>query len=111
MSDNNVHQLTVKELENLEKKSQIELELGHTVVERKHIENEELKDTWQSCCLRVNKNMLQYLTQTAVLTGVVAFSCVMLAYSSEPRDLWVSLLSTSIGLIIPTGSRHEEKRT
>lgn len=110
LPNNNVV-LTIHDFENLERHSQIANELSHVELEKKQLENEQIKKqidrSWTSCCLTVDKNMVQYFTQTAVLTGIIIFSCFQLSTGSEPSALYVSLLSTSIGLIIPTGTTRQ----
>ena len=110
MSINDVNRLSIRDLENLEKKSEVDLEMSREEVEQKKIENEKRRETWESCCLRVNKSMFQYITQMGLLSAVIAFCCFMLGTDSQPKELWVSILSTCIGLAIPTGMVQKEDK-
>jgi len=102
MSNNNVSTLTVTHDEH-DRRSDIDLENAQADVERKRLENKKIEDSWTSCCFTMNRSFVQYLIQSSLLIGVSAFSCAMLATSQEPQSLYVSLLSSSIGLLIPTG--------
>jgi hypothetical protein len=102
MSNNNVSSLTVSQHDD-DKRSELDLENAQADVERKKLENKKYEDSWTSCCFTINRPFFQYIIQSSLLIGVTTFSCVMLATNQEPSSLYVSLLSSSIGLLIPTG--------
>ena len=56
---------------------------------------------WNFGNLRMSKEMIQYIIQMGMLTTTMIFSLVNLASGSLNHTLYVSLLSTIIGVIIP----------
>jgi len=99
---NEVNRLTVRDLEELEKKSQIDLEMSKEELERKQIENDKLKSEWKSCCFTCNADAIKYIVQMGFLGGVVLFSLIQLFLGAEPQVLWVSLLSSALGIAVPS---------
>lgn len=99
-----VHVIHEREISNIE----LEAARHRMELEDKKLEIE--KDTWKSCCLVVSKPMISYLTQATVLGGVIIFSCIQLMNEAEPQSLYVGLLSTCIGLLIPSPMNNESKK-
>ena len=72
---------------------------------RERIINHEIEDTWESCCLKVDKRAVQYFTQMGIIAGVMIFAIVQL---SDPNTdcgkeaTYMGLLTMMIGLIIPS---------
>ena len=56
---------------------------------------------WTVCGERVPKNQVVYFTQIFFLFSVVAASIVELALGNENKELWVVLLCTCTGYILP----------
>lgn len=57
---------------------------------------------WDCCCVALDKNCIVYFTQMFILLIVICVSLYKLV-DGDPisRDLFISLLSSSIGIIIP----------
>lgn len=54
------------------------------------------------CGEKVAKNQVTYFTQITVIIGIVITSIVHLSLQSSDRELWLILLSSSLGSILPT---------
>ena len=56
-----------------------------------------------------------FLAQILILYFIIISSVIILAKGIQPKELWISLLSAAIGIIVPTPSLHkiqyERKRT
>lgn len=64
------------------------------------MEHDKINNTWESCCLRVDKNMFQYITTTSIISGCVIGSIIGLIIT--PHTLvFSSLLSLSVGCLLP----------
>jgi hypothetical protein len=64
----------------------------------------EIDTTWQSCCLKVDKNALKYFVQVGILSGLIVFSATMLVVDTncESQRNYSSLLMISLGTLIPS---------
>ena len=56
---------------------------------------------WTVCGERMPKNQVVYFTQIFFLFSVMAASIVQLAVGNENKELWVVLLCTCTGYILP----------
>jgi surface polysaccharide O-acyltransferase-like enzyme len=68
-------------------------------------------EQWTLCCSKSSKQFVMYLTQTVVLMSVLIFAIAMLASAQEGqnRDLYVSLLSSVLGIYLPAPQILEVK--
>lgn len=68
-------------------------------------------EQWTLCCSKSSKQFVMYLTQTVVLMSVLIFAIAMLASAQEGtnRDLYVSLLSSVLGIYLPAPQIHDVK--
>ena len=57
---------------------------------------------WGLCGTRVPKNQVTYMTQVILVYGIIAVSLSQLILQSADRDLWLVLLSTSVGYVLPS---------
>ena len=56
-----------------------------------------------TCCgNRVPKNQLTYISQIIVIYAIIATSIVHLSIQGQDRELWLILLSSSLGYILPS---------
>ena len=56
-----------------------------------------------NCCgNRVPKNQFTYISQIIVIYAIIATSIVHLSIQSQDRELWLILLSSSLGYILPS---------
>lgn len=56
-----------------------------------------------SCCgNRVPKNQFTYISQIIVIYGIIITAIVHLSLQSPNRELWLILLSSSLGYILPS---------
>ena len=60
-------------------------------------------DTWDSCCLRIDKHATKFFIQTGVLVGVIIMSSAMLIISKdcESQRNYASLLTLTLGVFLP----------
>lgn len=68
---------------------------------------------WKSCCYTVNKNMIVYICQISLATGVIIASLVNLSSNDKTSDeklLWSSLLASCLGYILPSPQIREDKK-
>lgn len=70
-------------------------------IQRKQIENEKLRDTWEGCCSKTNKHYLKFITQIAMGSVVMAFSMVQIARGGDNPEIYFSLLSGTLGMFMP----------
>lgn len=60
---------------------------------------------WRSCCLTVDKQMVQYITQCTMLFGVAIFSGYMVATNDAcSNGVYLSLLSSTLSIFLPSPS-------
>lgn len=57
---------------------------------------------WSVCGSNVPKNQVTYWTQIVLVYGIVIASIVHLSLQSPDKELWLVLLSSSIGYILPS---------
>ena len=57
---------------------------------------------WSWCGARVPKNQVTYMTQVVLVFGIIAVSLSQLILQSAERELWLILLSTSVGYVLPS---------
>lgn len=64
-------------------------------------ENENVE--WKSCCLRADKNMVKYIVQVGVLSGLILFSASMLVVDKDCNSQrnYSSLLMICLGVFLP----------
>jgi hypothetical protein len=69
--------------------------------ERGHIENEQLKEQWNSCCSKTNKHFLKYMVQITMGASVMIFSMTQIFLGAENPEIYFSLLSGTLGGFMP----------
>ena len=81
---------------NIQEKKEETLELERT-------NSEYSKNVWRSCCLRCDKQVVQYITKYSILVGLMFFFSYELHVSEtcEDKNLFVSLLTFVIGVCCP----------
>ncbi|MEW8544140.1 MAG: hypothetical protein AB2693_11455 [Candidatus Thiodiazotropha sp.] len=57
---------------------------------------------WSWCGTRVPKNQVTYMTQVFLVYGIIAVSLSQLILQASDRELWLVLLSTSVGYVLPS---------
>ena len=67
------------------------------------IDNTSINNTknYNCCGNRVPKNQFTYISQIIVIYAIIATSIVHLSIQSQDRELWLILLSSSLGYILP----------
>jgi hypothetical protein len=79
-------------------------ELRNKIVEHRiEMEDKKINNTWESCCLTLDRRAVQYFTQHIIIVGIMGFSIVMLLSNGtcEGQQAYLGLLTLLIGLIIP----------
>ena len=66
-------------------------------------QTEEVNEEWRSCCLKVDKNMVKYISQVCILSGLIIFSAVMLVVEKDCNSQrnYSSLLMICLGCFLP----------
>jgi hypothetical protein len=78
--------------------------------ERKLSSQERHEDkVWTSCCFRCDKGMVVYISHTTILASMMVYSAGMLSMSDtcESQNIWQSLLTMCIGLLIPAPKMND----
>ena len=57
---------------------------------------------WSWCGARVPKNQVTYMTQVVLVYCIIAVALSQLILQSSDRELWLVLLSTSVGYVLPS---------
>jgi hypothetical protein len=80
-------------------------------IELKRFDEEVKQNTnhWESCCLRVDKNMFQYITSMSVIGSCIIGSVVGLILTPH-TTVFISLLSLSVGAILPNPKLMDDKK-
>tara|TARA_R110000868_G_scaffold355510_2_gene617030 strand:- start:609 stop:950 length:342 start_codon:yes stop_codon:yes gene_type:complete len=70
---------------------------------RLKVEDEKYKDTWESCCLVMDRRAVQYFTQIVIIGSTMAFSIAQLYRidTCEGQQAYLGLLTLLIGILIP----------
>jgi hypothetical protein len=65
-------------------------------------------DHWDSCCLRIDRRATRYFSQLAIALVIMTFCIVMLVKhdSCESQQLYSGILTTVIGIMLPSPSLH-----
>ncbi len=65
---------------------------------------EEANVEWKSCCMKVDKNMVKYISQVGILGGLIIFSATMLVVDKDCNSQrnYSSLLMICLGTLIPS---------
>ena len=69
-----------------------------------------MNDTWTLCKREIPKKQIIYLTQVVLIYIVVIACIVNLSISENNQSLWASLLSGSIGYLLPSPSFGKKKK-
>ena len=56
---------------------------------------------WQICCSKTSKECIMFTTQVCAAGVVLCVSLYMLSTDTKSRELYISLLSTSVGILLP----------
>ena len=79
--------------------TQSNIESGSDSIDNTSIDNTE---NYNCCGNRVPKNQFTYISQIIVIYAIIATSIVHLSIQSQDRELWLILLSSSLGYILPS---------
>ena len=74
------------------------------IVNPDNLQDENKVEEWKSCCLKVDKNMVKYIVQVGILSGLILFSASMLVIEKDCNSQrnYSSLLMISLGTLIPS---------
>lgn len=72
------------------------------------LEHGEVK--WQMCCSEVYKDELIFFSQIFFLLSVVIFSMVQIIRNVDNREIYFSLMSSALGVILPAPTMAREPR-
>lgn len=87
-----------------ENKDNKDIEMGvvnvYTKSNNEKCETDDSND-WNFGCYRLNKYCVQYFGQLGILSVCIAISLWKVSTSETNREFWASLLSGSVGYILP----------
>ena len=72
--------------------------------DRHSVDEVDTTDQWTFCKKDIPSTQVVFFIQVT-LVYIVAITCIVnLALGNEPKDLWISLLASSIGYVLPSPS-------
>jgi hypothetical protein len=76
--------------------------LEYKLEQKKKKQDHEFKDSWQSCCFTVDKNMVMYSTQVGFISMISIF-CIrqLIMLDSCTSQPYLGLLTLLIGVLTP----------
>jgi hypothetical protein len=79
--------------------SKLDIKKNHIVTQY----DNQIKDSWKSCCFTVNVRALKYIIQVSILTMLIIYSSVMLVVNPECESQrnYSSLLMICLGCFMP----------
>lgn len=80
---------------------------------RLQIEEEHARNTWDSCCLTLDRRAVQYFTQIGIIVAVMAFCVSQLASEiggEDARSAYLGLLTLLLGLVVPNPTFKDNDR-
>ena len=78
--------------------------------ERKHIENEKLREEWSGCCSKSDKHFVKFLTQLGFGASLVVFAMIQTARDDvENKEIYFSLISGIVGTFLPYPTLKEKQ--
>ena len=57
---------------------------------------------WRSCCFKLHPQVLVFMTQVFFSAFLIFFSAYKLADAGQPDPLYVSMLTTTVGVWLPS---------
>jgi hypothetical protein len=70
--------------------------------EHKHEPKIQSNDKWNFGCCQLDRKCVQYFAQLGLLTLCIGTSLYQVSTNSENREFWIGLLSSCIGVIVPS---------
>ena len=67
------------------------------------VQDDKYENTWNSCCLTMDKRAVQYFSQMFIISGIMVFNIAQLIRLQECSHQvpYMSLLTFLIGVLIP----------
>jgi hypothetical protein len=74
------------------------------------VQDDKYKDTWDSCCLTLDRRAVQYFTQIIIIGSTMSFSISQLYRNEtcEGQQAYLGLLTLLIGILIPNPKFSEK---
>jgi hypothetical protein len=65
-------------------------------------------NTWNSCCMTMDKRAVQFFSQMAIIMMVMSFCIYQLINLKDPNDqaTYLGLLNVLLGVLLPAPSLH-----
>jgi hypothetical protein len=88
------------EIEKLHHQFEVEDE---TIKHKFEIEDKQIDTTWKSCCLILDKNFTQYITQMMIISLIIIFCITQLIRLDDCNNqrAYVGLLTFILGILLP----------
>jgi hypothetical protein len=61
-----------------------------------------VSNEWKSCCFRLQPQAATFSVQVFFSVFLVVFACFKLSQNTAPDPLWVSILTTTVGVWLPS---------
>jgi hypothetical protein len=71
--------------------------------------NDDQVEQWPLCCSTLHKSEIVFFVQVIFLFTIMIFSMVQIINKSQSPEIYFSLLSSCIGIIIPSPSLSAKK--
>ena len=72
--------------------------------ERKHIQNEKLKNEWIVCGNKTDSHLIKYASQMVIGASVLAFCFIQISKEAENKEIYFSLISGILGSFLNSPS-------
>ena len=77
-------------------------EVAPTQIDEKKAPADEPQREWRSCCFKLHPQVLVFMTQVFFSAFLIFFSAYKLADTGQPDPLYVSMLTTTVGVWLPS---------
>lgn len=54
---------------------------------------------WQSCCIKCDKQVVQYVTKTFFAVCILGFTCIQIANNTDPCNPLLTWYTSLVGMI------------
>ena len=73
------------------------------------MEDKKYDDTWESCCVKMDKRAIRFFTQLGISVGIISLCIVQLLRLSDcsSQHAYIGLLTLLIGIWLPSPSMNK----
>ena len=77
-------------------------EVAPAQIDEKKAPVDEPQREWRSCCFKIHPQVLVFMTQVFFSASIIFFSAFKLIDAAQPDPLYVSMLTTTAGVRLPS---------